>query len=324
MEIGIGLGTSSGSANYKYKYQGQERQEELGLNWDSFKWRNYDPAIGRFFNVDPLSEKYTHQSHYNFSENKVTSHRELEGLEAVPADNFKKSDQMLVIIALGRNNGMYGDGINNGQTLYSNFSSSSRNDDGLSMIGSRYPVNANVVTYAGSDSGVTAGHIAETVANYRNVNPDGQVALIGHSLGGKDVLNAANMVGQNKDIKNNTINLVMTMEAASIENRGSSVSVSLSGNTQNIINVNSYNSSMKGGGGNSTTSSQNSTTVNLPKGTNHTNMDNTLAPYIGPILNHMNKGTNPVNLINNINFNNVHIRNNGDLDPNKKGGTSGY
>src|SRR5690554_7385400 len=68
---------------YKYKYQGQERQDELGLNWDSFKWRNYDYAIGRFFNIDPLSEKYAYQSHYNFSENRVIDGRELEGLEWV-------------------------------------------------------------------------------------------------------------------------------------------------------------------------------------------------------------------------------------------------
>jgi RHS repeat-associated protein len=51
---------------FKYKYQGQERQDELGLNWDSFKWRNYDYAIGRFMSIDPLSEKYSYQSHYNF------------------------------------------------------------------------------------------------------------------------------------------------------------------------------------------------------------------------------------------------------------------
>jgi len=60
---------------------GQERNEELGLNWDSFKWRNYDYAIGRFMNVDPLSEKYAYQSHYNFAENRVIDGRELEGLE---------------------------------------------------------------------------------------------------------------------------------------------------------------------------------------------------------------------------------------------------
>ncbi|KFF10110.1 hypothetical protein IW15_21470 [Chryseobacterium soli] len=37
--------------------------------------------MGRFFNVDPLSEKYAYQSHYNFSENRVVDGRELEGLE---------------------------------------------------------------------------------------------------------------------------------------------------------------------------------------------------------------------------------------------------
>lgn len=39
------------------------------------------PDVGRFFNIDPLSEKYSYQSHYNFSENRVIDGRELEGLE---------------------------------------------------------------------------------------------------------------------------------------------------------------------------------------------------------------------------------------------------
>ncbi|MCL9804653.1 DUF6443 domain-containing protein [Flavobacterium amniphilum] len=65
----------------QFKYQGQERQEELGLMWDSFKWRNYDPAIGRFMSIDPLAEKYTYNSTYAFQENKIGIGRELEGLE---------------------------------------------------------------------------------------------------------------------------------------------------------------------------------------------------------------------------------------------------
>ena len=67
---------------YQYKLQGQERQDELGLNWDSFKWRNYDYAIGRFMSIDPLAEKYVYNSPYAFSENRVIDARELEGLEA--------------------------------------------------------------------------------------------------------------------------------------------------------------------------------------------------------------------------------------------------
>jgi RHS repeat-associated protein len=77
--------------SYQYKYQGQERQDELGLNWDSFKWRNYDYAIGRFMSIDPLAEKYSYQSPYNFSENRVIDGFELEGLEVVLINPTKSS-----------------------------------------------------------------------------------------------------------------------------------------------------------------------------------------------------------------------------------------
>ncbi|MGE8525349.1 hypothetical protein [Chryseobacterium rhizosphaerae] len=40
------------------------------------------PDVGRFFNIDPLAEKYTHNSTYAFSENRVIDTRELERLEA--------------------------------------------------------------------------------------------------------------------------------------------------------------------------------------------------------------------------------------------------
>jgi len=39
--------------------------------------------IGRFIEIDPLSDDYEYNSTYAFSENKVISHVELEGLEAV-------------------------------------------------------------------------------------------------------------------------------------------------------------------------------------------------------------------------------------------------
>lgn len=67
------------SPNYLYSFQEQEKQQETG--WNSFRWRNYDPTYVRFFNIDPLAEKYAYQSPFNFSENAVVAHRELEGLE---------------------------------------------------------------------------------------------------------------------------------------------------------------------------------------------------------------------------------------------------
>jgi len=73
------------NTDYQYKYQGQERQDELGLNWDSFKWRNYDYAIGRFMSVDPLASQYPYNSPYAIQENKMGLGYELEGLELVHA-----------------------------------------------------------------------------------------------------------------------------------------------------------------------------------------------------------------------------------------------
>ncbi|MFD1001462.1 RHS repeat domain-containing protein [Ohtaekwangia kribbensis] len=77
----------------RIKFQGQEHIDDLSLEWDSFKWRNHQPDIGRFFNVDPLAEKYYYNSPYAFSENKVTSYVELEGLEAVETEDKRPKEQ---------------------------------------------------------------------------------------------------------------------------------------------------------------------------------------------------------------------------------------
>lgn len=77
---------------FDYRFQGQELQEEHELNWYSYRYRNYDPTIGRFFNVDPLSESFAYNGIYNFSENRVVDAFELEGLESVVVNGERYAD----------------------------------------------------------------------------------------------------------------------------------------------------------------------------------------------------------------------------------------
>lgn len=65
------------------KFQGQEFDQDMDVDLYQFKWRSHDPQIGRFIENDPLASKYEHNSPYAFSENNVTRHIELEGLEKI-------------------------------------------------------------------------------------------------------------------------------------------------------------------------------------------------------------------------------------------------
>lgn len=59
-------GLSQSSTDNKYLYNGKEQQTDFGLNWYDFGARMYDPCLGRWHSVDPLTEKYRKWSTYNY------------------------------------------------------------------------------------------------------------------------------------------------------------------------------------------------------------------------------------------------------------------
>ncbi len=79
-----GISSKALKTNYaenKKKFVSQELDDDLGLNWYQFRFRNHDPQIGRFLQIDPLADEYEYNSTYAYAENRPTTGIDLEGLE---------------------------------------------------------------------------------------------------------------------------------------------------------------------------------------------------------------------------------------------------
>jgi RHS repeat-associated protein len=69
---------------YNYKFGGKEYQDEFDINTYDFGARNYDPALGRWMNLDPLAEyAYTH-SPYHYAYNNPIYYIDPDGMMALP------------------------------------------------------------------------------------------------------------------------------------------------------------------------------------------------------------------------------------------------
>jgi RHS repeat-associated protein len=55
--------------SYQYKFNSKEWQDELKLNMYDYGFRNYMPDVVRWFNIDPLAEKYYDTSPYTYVKN---------------------------------------------------------------------------------------------------------------------------------------------------------------------------------------------------------------------------------------------------------------
>ena len=65
-----------------FKYNGKELNDELGLNWYDYGARNYDPAIERWMNIDPLAEITYSYSTYAYTFNNPIYYKDYGGRTA--------------------------------------------------------------------------------------------------------------------------------------------------------------------------------------------------------------------------------------------------
>jgi RHS repeat-associated protein len=75
--------TYSSASSYRFGFNGKENDNEVKgvANEQDYGERIYDPRIGRFLSVDPLTPDYPNYNPYSFAGNKPIEAKDLDGLE---------------------------------------------------------------------------------------------------------------------------------------------------------------------------------------------------------------------------------------------------
>ena len=76
-------GRSFSSSTYRFGFNGKENDNEVkgNGNQQDYGFRIYDPRLGRFLSVDPLTKQYIWYTPYQFAGNKPIWAVDLDGLE---------------------------------------------------------------------------------------------------------------------------------------------------------------------------------------------------------------------------------------------------
>jgi len=76
-----------GLAKNDHLYNDKELWDDGELNWYDYGFRNYDPQIGRFVQLDPLTDDYPMMTPYQYASCEPIANIDLDGLEAAEALN---------------------------------------------------------------------------------------------------------------------------------------------------------------------------------------------------------------------------------------------
>ena len=80
----------------KYAYNGKEWNDDFGLGWNDYGARMYDPVVGRWWNIDPMTEKVINETPYNYTSNSPINYVDIGGNYKFPAGTiYQKLEKYL-------------------------------------------------------------------------------------------------------------------------------------------------------------------------------------------------------------------------------------
>jgi RHS repeat-associated protein len=73
---------NEGMLDNKNLYNDKELFDDADLDWYDYGFRNYDPQIGRFTQLDPLTDDYPELTNYQYASDEPIANVDMDGLEA--------------------------------------------------------------------------------------------------------------------------------------------------------------------------------------------------------------------------------------------------
>jgi RHS repeat-associated protein len=272
----------SASGSYRYGFNGKESDKDAGEGIQDYGMRIYDSRLGRFLSTDPITKDYPMLTPYQFCGDNPIATIDLDGLE--PAA-INKGTEALVLILQG-----YGGNPPDNNTQASNAAKTKPSlapDEALGSIVSS-GTKLQVVVYASSQTDNTKTDVLTTIKNFRTINPNGKVVLVGHS-GGAD--NIVELAKENKDVK---INLMITLDARDPKQLGWT-DTNIPSNVENEINYYQNTDKLNLVSDRKMDFSKETNGVNiLSPGSNHRSIDNDQYLNVIKDINNLLLGRKPV------------------------------